>query len=98
MARRAARKSKCRHGPGWRRCDLREFLDAVKKVYTEHGFCRIGDSDDDANCLGFRDIAKDGSVVSPKCSAFRKSSIDRSVQMTLDRVRIVVPLPGRCEG
>jgi TonB family protein len=81
-------------GPGGGGATYANFYDAVKKVYTEAWILPDGDSDDDATVSASVTIAKDGSVISSKVLRLSgNNSIDRSVQMTLDRVRIVVPLP-----
>jgi|ERR1041385_4247542 TonB family protein len=70
------------------------FLAAVKTIYTRAWNVPDGDENEDATAEVSVTIAKDGKVLS--ASIIRKSGnsrVDLSVQMTLDRVRYVAPLP-----
>ncbi len=81
-------------GPGGGGLPYANFLQAVKTRYTEAWVVPDGVTDDDATVAASVTIARDGTVVS--ASITRSSgnvAVDRSVQVTLDRVRYAAPLP-----
>lgn len=81
-------------GPGGGGVPYANFLDALKKIYTDAWIVPDGVADDDATAAASVTIAKNGDVVSARVTrASGNREIDRSVQMTLDRVRHAVPLP-----
>ena len=81
-------------GPGGGGVPYANFLDALKKIYTDAWIVPDGVADDDATATASVTIAKNGDVVSARVTrASGNREIDRSVQMTLDRVRHAVPLP-----
>ena len=70
------------------------FLQGVKKIYTDAWLVPDGIKDDSATVAVTVTIARDGSVISSHI--IRRSgdaAVDQSVQMTLDRVSKVCPLP-----
>ena len=70
------------------------FLDALKKIYTDAWIVPDGAADNDSTATASVTIAKNGDVVSARLiRSSGNGEIDRSVQMTLDRVRRAVPLP-----
>jgi TonB family protein len=70
------------------------FLQGVKKVYTDAWIMPDGVKDDSATVSVSVTIGRDGSVLSSRI--IRRSgdaAVDQSVQMVLDRVTRTVPLP-----
>lgn len=81
-------------GPGGRGVPYANFLDAVKKVYSDAWIVPDGVTDDEATATASVTIARDGSVVSARL--IRSSGnplVDASVEAVLRRVTYVVPLP-----
>jgi TonB family protein len=70
------------------------FLQGVKKIYSDAWIVPDGIKDDTATVEVSVTIARDGSVVSSRIvNRSGDPAVNQSVQMTLDRVRRVVPLP-----
>jgi TonB family protein len=81
-------------GPGGGGVPYANFLQAVKSIYQNAWIVPDGITDDNATTGAAVTIARDGTVVSSHIT--RSSSnpgVDRSVQVTLDRVKVAVPLP-----
>ncbi len=81
-------------GPGGGGIPYANFLQGVKKVYTDAWIVPDGVKDDSATVTVSVTIGRDGTVISSRIT--RRSgdpAVDQSVQMTLDRVTRVVPLP-----
>jgi TonB family protein len=82
------------YGPGTGGVPYANFLQAVKKVYWDAWIVPDGINDDSATTSVSVTIAKDGHVIS--ASIVRRSgnaAADHSVQMAIDRVKFVAPLP-----
>jgi TonB family protein len=81
-------------GPGGGGIPYANFLQAVKSIYQNAWIVPDGITDENATTGAAVTIARDGTVVS---SHITRSSgnpgVDRSVQVTLDRVKLAVPLP-----
>jgi TonB family protein len=81
-------------GPGGGGVPYANFLSAVKSIYTDAWLAPVGVDDDSATTTTSITIARDGRVISATIIRFSgNSAVDQSVQATLDRVRIAVPLP-----
>jgi TonB family protein len=81
-------------GPGGGGVPYANFLSAVKSIYTDAWLVPVGVTDDSATTTASITIARDGRVISATITRFSgNSAVDQSVQATLDRVRVVVPLP-----
>jgi hypothetical protein len=83
------------YGPGGGGIPYANFLAGVKTIYTRAWTVPDGVEDDEATTEVSVTIARDGTVL--RSCIIRKSgnaAVDHSVQMTLDRVRRAVPLPG----
>jgi len=81
-------------GPGGGGIPYANFLQGVKKVYTDAWIVPDGVKDDSATVTVSVTIGRDGSVISSRIT--RRSgdaAVDQSVQMVLDRVTRTVPLP-----
>jgi TonB family protein len=81
-------------GPGGGGVPYANFLQAVKKCYSDAWIVPDGITDDTATVTASVTIARDGKVISARI--IRRSgnaAVDQSVQMTLDRVTIAAPLP-----
>lgn len=81
-------------GPGGGGVPYANFLDAVKKVYSDAWVVPDGLTDEEATATASVTIARDGTVVSAQL--IRSSGnplLDASVESVLRRVRYVVPLP-----
>lgn len=81
-------------GPGGGGVPYANFLDAVKKVYSDAWIVPDGVTDEEATATASVTIARDGSVVSARL--IRSSGnplVDASVEAVLRRVTYVVPLP-----
>jgi TonB family protein len=86
-------------GPGGGGIPYANFLQAVKSVYTEAWVIPDGITDDDATAAVSVTIARDGTVVSSHITRSSGSpAVDRSVQVTLDRVSYAAPLPEGSES
>jgi TonB family protein len=81
-------------GPGGGGVPYANFLQAVKSIYQNAWVVPDGITDENATTGAAVTIARDGTVVS---SHITRSSgnpgVDRSVQVTLDRVKWAAPLP-----
>jgi protein TonB len=81
-------------GPGGGGVPYANFLQAVKKVYTDAWLVPDGITDDSATATASITIARNGRVISASIIRFSgNGAVDHSVQMTLDRVRYAAPLP-----
>ncbi len=81
-------------GPGGGGVPYANFLSAVKSIYTDAWLAPVGVTDDSATATAEITIARDGRVISATITRFSgNNAVDQSVQATLDRVRVVVPLP-----
>jgi len=83
-------------GPGGDGVPYANFLQAVKSAYTRAWSVPDGVADDDATVDVSVTIARDGTVVPGSARITRASgkvAVDRSVQVTLDRVKYAAPLP-----
>lgn len=81
-------------GPGGGGVPYANFLQAVKTIYTDAWIVPDGVTDDEATATASVTIARDGTVVEARIIKSSGNALaDRSVQATLDRVRIAVPLP-----
>ena len=70
------------------------FLDSLKKIYSDAWIVPDGVTDDEATAKASVTIARDGRVVSWKIIRSSGNSLaDASVEMALRRVTIAVPLP-----
>lgn len=81
-------------GPGGGGVPYANFLDGVKKVYSDAWLVPEGLADDEATATASVTIARDGMVVSARI--IRRSGnalVDMSVEATLRRVTRAVPLP-----
>jgi outer membrane biosynthesis protein TonB len=81
-------------GPGGGSLPYANFLQAVKSVYLNAWLLPDGVVDDEAITVASVTIARDGTVVSARITQLAGDGVvDRSVQVTLDRVRYAAPLP-----
>jgi TonB family protein len=81
-------------GPGGGGVPYANFLQAVKKVYTDAWVVPDGVTDDSATTTAAITIARDGRVISATITRFSgNAAVDHSVRLTLDRVRYAAPLP-----
>jgi TonB family protein len=81
-------------GPGGGGVPYANFLDAVKKIYSDAWIVPDGVTDDEATTTASVTIARDGTVLSAKI--IRRSGnglADASVEAALRRVTFAVPLP-----
>src|SRR5690606_15587917 len=80
-------------GPGGGGVPYANFLSAVKSVYSRDW--QVPETaDDSATVVASITIARDGRVLSARITRSSGSSaVDRSVQITLDRVKFAAPLP-----
>src|SRR6266576_3758748 len=70
------------------------FLDSLKKIYSDAWIVPDGVTDDEATAKASVTIARDGRVVSWKIIRSSGNSLaDGSVEMALRRVTVAVPLP-----
>ena len=70
------------------------FLDEVKRVYSDAWIVPDGVTDDEATATASVTIARDGTVVSSRIVKRSGNALaDQSVEMTLRRVTYVAPLP-----
>ena len=85
-------------GPGGGGLPYANFYQAVQSIYYREWIIPEGAADSDATTEAEILVARDGAVVS---AAITRSSgnavVDQSVQLTLDRVRQVPPLPPNCQ-
>jgi TonB family protein len=81
-------------GPGGGGVPYANFLQAVKSVYQGAWVVPDGITDDNATTAAVVTIARDGTVVSSHITrSSGNAGVDRSVQVTLDRVKWAAPLP-----
>ncbi|MCW5552441.1 MAG: TonB C-terminal domain-containing protein [Verrucomicrobiae bacterium] len=81
-------------GPGGGGIPYANFLQAVKTIYSDAWIVPDGVTDDEATATASVTIARDGTVVEARLIKSSGNALaDRSVQATLDRVRVAVPLP-----
>ena len=81
-------------GPGGGGVPYANFLQAVKSVYQSAWVVPDGITDDNATTAASVTIARDGTVVSSRITrSSGNPGVDRSVQVTLDRVKSAAPLP-----
>jgi len=70
------------------------FLDAVRKIYSDAWIVPDGVTDDEATATASVTIARDGKVVSAKIIRSSGNALaDASVEAALRRVTVAVPLP-----
>jgi protein TonB len=81
-------------GPGGGGVPYANFLDAVKAVYARDWRVPDGAADDSATATASIVIGRDGSVLSARIvRSSGSAAVDRSVQITLERVKFAAPLP-----
>jgi len=81
-------------GPGGGGVPYANFLQAVKSVYQRTWIVPDGITDENATVAVSVTIARDGTVVSSRITrSSGNAAVDRSVQVTLDRVKVAAPLP-----
>jgi TonB family protein len=81
-------------GPGGGGIPYANFLAGVKTVYESAWIVPDGITDENATVTAAVTIARDGRVVSARITrSSTNAAVDRSVQVTLDRVKKAVPLP-----
>jgi TonB family protein len=81
-------------GPGGGGVPYANFLQAVKSRYQNAWIVPDGITDDNAMVATSVTIARDGTVVSARITRSSGNvAVDRSVQVTLDRVKWAAPLP-----
>jgi len=81
-------------GPGGGGVPYANFLDGVKKIYSDAWLVPDGVTDDEATATASVTIARDGTVLSAKIIRQSGSAlVDASVEATLRRVTRAVPLP-----
>jgi len=81
-------------GPGGGGVPYANFLQAVKSVYQNAWVVPDGITDENATTAAAVTIARDGSVVRARITrSSGNPGVDRSVQVTLDRVKWAAPLP-----
>ncbi len=85
-------------GPGGGGVPYANFYQAVWSIYNREWIVPDGASETDATTVAEIKIARDGKVLSAIISRRSGSAaVDQSVQLTLDRVRQVPPLPPNSE-
>jgi protein TonB len=81
-------------GPGGGGVPYANFLDAVKKVYSDAWIVPDGVTDDEATATASVTIARDGTVVNSRMIQSSGNTLaDQSVEMVLRRVTFAAPLP-----
>lgn len=81
-------------GPGGGGVPYANFFDALRKIYTDAWIVPDGVTDDEATATASVTIARDGTVLSSRLTKSSGNTLaDQSVEMTLRRVRVAVPLP-----
>ena len=81
-------------GPGGGGVPYANFLQAVKSRYQQAWVVPDGITDDNATVAASVTIARDGTVKSARITrSSGNAAVDRSVQVTLDRVKWAAPLP-----
>jgi TonB family protein len=82
------------NGPGGGGVPYANFLQAVKSVYERDWNVPDGVTDDSATATVSVTIARDGTVMLARIiHSSGNAAVDRSVQVTLDRVKYAAPLP-----
>jgi TonB family protein len=81
-------------GPGGGGLPYANFLQAVKSIYQRAWIVPDGITDENATVATSVTIARDGTVVTSRITrSSGNAAVDRSVQVTLDRVKYAAPLP-----
>ena len=81
-------------GPGGGGVPYANFLQSVKSVYQNAWIVPDGITDENATVAASVTIAHDGTVVTSRITrSSGNAAVDRSVQVTLDRVKYAAPLP-----
>jgi len=81
-------------GPGGGGIPYANFLQAVKSAYARAWVIPDGVTDDEATTETSVTIARDGTVISSRITrSSGNPAVDRSVQVTLNRVKFAAPLP-----
>lgn len=81
-------------GPGGGGVPYANFLDALRKRYSDAWLVPDGVTDDEATATASVTIARDGTVLSSRLTQSSGNALaDQSVEMTLRRVTFAVPLP-----
>jgi TonB family protein len=81
-------------GPGGGGVPYANFLDGVRKIYTDAWILPEGVTDDQATAIASVTIARDGRVIEAHITAPSGNPLaDQSVEAVLRRVRQAVPLP-----
>ena len=81
-------------GPGGGGVPYANFLQAVKSVYQRAWIVPDSITDENATVATSVTIARDGTVVASRITrSSGNPAVDRSVQVTLDRVKWAAPLP-----
>jgi TonB family protein len=81
-------------GPGGGGVPYANFLDAVKRIYSDAWIVPDGVTDDEATATVSVTIARDGTVTASRLVQGSGNALaDQSVEMVLRRVRFAVPLP-----
>jgi TonB family protein len=81
-------------GPGGGGIPYANFLEAVKTRYARAWQVPDGVTDDQATTTATVTIARNGTVVNARIITYsRNAEVDRSVQLTLERVKWAAPLP-----
>lgn len=81
-------------GPGGGGVPYANFLDAIRKRYSDAWLVPDGITDDEATATASVTIARDGTVLSSRLIQSSGNALaDQSVEMTLRRVTFAVPLP-----
>jgi TonB family protein len=82
------------HGPGGGGVPYANFLDGIRKRYSDAWLVPDGVTDDEATATASVTIARDGTVLSSRLIQSSGNALaDQSVEMTLRRVTFAVPLP-----
>ena len=86
------------YGPGGGGLPYANFYQAVQSIYSREWMVPDGVTDKETTTVAEVTIARDGTVVQARIVRFSgNAAVDDSVQMTLDRVRRLVPLPASAE-
>jgi len=85
-------------GPGGGGLPYANFYQAVYSIYKREWIIPDGATDSDATTVAEITVARDGRVVSAIITrSSGNAAVDQSIQLTLDRVRQVPPLPPNSE-
>jgi outer membrane biosynthesis protein TonB len=86
------------YGPGGGGLPYANFYQAVQSIYTREWLVPDGATEKETTTVAEVTIARDGTVVVARIVRFSGNAVvDESVQLTLDRVRRLVPLPASAE-